>query len=721
MSVRFFGIRHHGPGSARSLVHALEALRPDVVLIEGPPEGDGLLPLAAHPEMKPPVALLVYETDNPSHSVFYPFTLFSPEWQAILYSIRSGVEARFIDLSAGIRFGMQGARGRRQDPLQMLAEAAGYTDSERWWEHLVEERQDDAAVFEAIAEAMAALRPDPLETEDAVEAAREATMRQGIRKAEKDGFGSVAVVCGAWHVPALAATVPVSKDQKTLKGLGKVKTQATWVPWTNGRLALESGYGAGVESPGWYHHLWLHPDDTAAHWMTRVAGLLRSEDLEASPAQTVDAVRLAMTLSALRDRPRPGLQEMNDAALAVFCSGQTVPMRLIRDRLIVGEALGEVPSDTPQVALAEDLSKLQRRLRLKPDASVRELDLDLRNDNDRLRSLLLHQLNLLDIDWGASQKVYGKSGTFHELWRLQWRPELSVQVVEASVWGNTVAEAAAAATTDRLSKSTDLAAVTGLLHQVLLAGLFPIVPVAVGRLEELSALAVDVLALMRAVPSLASVVRYGNVRQTDTAAVAHVLDAMLTRICIGLPGACLGLSDEAARDMLEAIGRVDEAVGLLEKPDEATRWRGALAALVDLQGGSPLLAGRACGLLLDAQVWEPGEGRRRLGLALGAAVEPTQAAAWIEGFLSGRGMLLVHDDRLRGLLDQWVSMLSDETFMTVLPLLRRTFATFTAGERRHLGERLTDRGTAVVEVAWDAGMVAAAQPMLEQLLGVSRE
>ncbi|HEX8818872.1 MAG TPA: DUF5682 family protein, partial [Archangium sp.] len=46
-------MRHHGPGSARSVRDALERLRPDIVLIEGPPEADGLLPLAAHAEMKP--------------------------------------------------------------------------------------------------------------------------------------------------------------------------------------------------------------------------------------------------------------------------------------------------------------------------------------------------------------------------------------------------------------------------------------------------------------------------------------------------------------------------------------------------------------------------------------------------------------------------------------------------------------------------------------------
>jgi hypothetical protein len=39
-TVHVLGIRHHGPGSARSLGAALAALAPDVVLIEGPPDAD---------------------------------------------------------------------------------------------------------------------------------------------------------------------------------------------------------------------------------------------------------------------------------------------------------------------------------------------------------------------------------------------------------------------------------------------------------------------------------------------------------------------------------------------------------------------------------------------------------------------------------------------------------------------------------------------------------
>src|SRR5438093_8329525 len=98
MTVEVFGIRHHGPGSAQSVMRALDALAPDMVLIEGPPEATPLIPIVADPELVPPVAILAYDPGNPSRAGFYPFAAFSPEWQAMRYALDHGVEARFIDL-----------------------------------------------------------------------------------------------------------------------------------------------------------------------------------------------------------------------------------------------------------------------------------------------------------------------------------------------------------------------------------------------------------------------------------------------------------------------------------------------------------------------------------------------------------------------------------------------------------------------------------------------
>ncbi len=753
MSVHVFGIRHHGPGSARSLGQALEALQPDIILVEGPPDAADVLPLLAHPQMQPPVALLIYVPDEPQRAVYYPFAIFSPEWQALYYGLTHAIPVRFMDLPQAHRLALAAEERPptadqesgpgdpqseiRKDPLRWLAEAAGYSDGERWWEHMVEQRRDGSDLFAAILEAMAALRQELGQAGDAsgealVEAQREAYMRKTIRAAQSEGLQCIAVVCGAWHAPALleANMPPVKDDETLLKGLPKVKVQATWVPWTNGRLSWASGYGAGIESPGWYHYLWmsnkagLDSMSVAIGWLTHVAQLLRGQDLDASSAHIIEAVRLAESLAALRDRPLPGLPELNEAVQAVFCFGSDMPMRLIDARLTIGEALGSVPDETPMVPLQRDLAREQKHLRLQPNAEQKKHELDLRKPSDLERSRLLHRLNLLGVPWGKLQRVEkSKKGTFHENWMVQWQPEFAVSIIEAALWGNTVLGAATARACRAAEQAADLPALTGLVNQALLADL----PAAIGRLMERlqaeAAIANDITHLMDALPPLADVLRYGSVRKTDAGLVSHVVDGLVTRICVGLPVACASLNDDAAAAMFDRLVQAHSAITLLQNEAHLGAWQQVLAQLADQQGMHGLLAGRCCRLLLDAGVMPLDEVERRMGLALSVGSEPAQAAAWVEGLLKGSGLLLLHNDGLWQALDRWVAALKGETFVAVLPLLRRTFSTFAAPERRQMGERARHglaRPDGSTQAEFDAARAEKVLPLVAQLLGLEK-
>ena len=93
-----YGIRHHGPGSANSLIRALEKQDPDFLLIEGPPEGESSIELVADGGMVPPVALLIYNPKDMTQASYFPFTVFSPEWQAILFGLKKQIPIRFMDI-----------------------------------------------------------------------------------------------------------------------------------------------------------------------------------------------------------------------------------------------------------------------------------------------------------------------------------------------------------------------------------------------------------------------------------------------------------------------------------------------------------------------------------------------------------------------------------------------------------------------------------------------
>ncbi|MFG2991462.1 DUF5682 family protein [Streptomyces sp. NPDC048257] len=714
------GVRHHGPGSARAVRAALEQARPEAVLIEGPPEGDALLPLAAEEGMRPPVALLAHAADDPGRAAFWPLAGFSPEWVAVRWAQQHDVPVRFIDLPAAHSLAADGDRQEggesdavRLDPLAVLAETAGYDDPERWWEDVVEHRgatgvrEDVLGAFEALGEAMGALREAYGDGGHHRDLVREAYMRQRMRAARREFGDAYAVVCGAWHVPALKARTTVAADRALLSGLPKIKVETTWVPWTHRRLARAGGYGAGITSPGWYAHLFTARDRPVERWLTKVAGLLREEDRQVSSAHVIEAVRLADILAAMRGRPLPGLTETLEAVRAVMCDGSDIPLALIEDRLVVGDVLGEVPDGAPVVPLQRDLTRQQRTLRLKAEAQERELELDLRKDTDTAKSLLLHRLRLLGIGWGLPAASRSGTGTFRETWRLRWEPELSVRIAEAGIWGTTVLGAATAKAEADAAGAEELGEVTALAEQCLLAGLAQALPAVLRALADRAALDSDVARLAKALPALARSLRYGDVRGTDATALAVVAAGLAERICVALPSACTaGLDADAAAEMRAHVDGVHGAVGLLADADEGLRdrWSAVLTTLAGRDTVPGLLRGRAARLLLDDGRLPAAETARLMGLALSPASSPADAAGWIEGFAggsSGGGTLLVHDDRLLGLIDTWLVGVPERAFTDVLPLLRRTFGAYEPGVKRTLGE-LVRRGPGVPAAATPA-------------------
>ncbi|HEY2344754.1 MAG TPA: DUF5682 family protein [Xanthomonadaceae bacterium] len=802
-TVTLFGIRHHGPGCARSLLKALHALQPDCVVIEGPAGCESLLAHVADPKLQPPVALLSHAVDEPRLAVFHPYAEFSPEWQAMAWAAKANVPVRFMDVPAGVSLAWDKqekaaaqaameaaspdaasedspdamsdppsaapdgpdvvanesveapapskdadaaadvavveadtgtsastpAEEHPRDPLDWLAHAAGYDDGESWWNHMVEERGDGADLFEAIAQAMTELRDNArirTRLDEKQEAVREAHMRGVIREVRQQGHQRIAVVCGAWHVPALAAKTTAAADQRLLKGLEKLKSQTTWVPWTYRHLSARSGYGAGIASPGWYDHLWrsASPDLRAVGWFARVARLLRENELDCSSAHLIEACRLADTLASLRNRPAPGLPELNEAIRSAICGGDEAPMLLIAERLMLGDALGSVPSDVPTVPLQRDLEAQQKRLRLKPEALSRKLDLDLRGDTDLQRSHLLHRLGLIEIGWGTiSAAGRSSKGTFHEIWDLAWEPRFEVDLIIASRYGHTLELAATARAIEQARQATTLSNLAALVERVLLANLPDAIEVVAAELDARASTDSDPLALLAALPALANILRYGNVRNTDSAQVAHLFDGMLLRGSLGLQLALSGLVVEAAEQARKVVLGADRAVGLRQGEEQTAAWQRALRIVAIAESSTPLLRGLCTRLLLDASALSGDEVRDQLGLNLSQGVEPLDAAQWLDGFLNRNATVLLHGDAVWALIDDWLGGLHDDHFVRVLPLVRRTFAQFEAADRRDLGARVkrpANSGSRAAEVmAWDEARAKRALPMLRELLGIA--
>ncbi|MFT4750511.1 MAG: hypothetical protein ACJATN_000508 [Neolewinella sp.] len=698
-------------------------------MIEMPADADKVLREIVTNGLRPPVALVLYDAKDIERASFYPFAGFSPEYQAIDWAVEREVDVWPIDLPARNYLAKQSAKppptlfatadppveepsvlpGKtskqlrnqlRRDPLSLMAELAGYKDSEAWWDATLERgHKDSLAVFEAMLAMISELRETFPSASDDENQRREAFMRTEIRKAMKTGAERIAIIVGAWHGPAVSDPLlyKAATDKNILKGLPKVKIAAAWVPWSYPRLARAGGYGAGVASPNWYQLIHDFPDNATERWMATAAKLLREEGFDASPAMATEGVSLAKTLATLRDHEQPGIHELEQALLGTLAAGRPERLAVIHKKLTIGTTVGFVPPDVTTVPLLQDLNrelKSTRMAKLWETAGEQYLKvtktnprggIDLRTNNDLRKSHLLHRLNLLEIFWGKLQPSGPDSiSSFKETWLLEWQPEYSLYLIERASYGNTVAIAAGRYASEKAADLRTVRPLAQLTLDCLRANLPDVVPDLMALLRSRAAETTDIASLLAALPSLVQTSRYGDSRKTDTTALLLVIDELLPRLAAGLPAAATNIDDEQADELLKHLAAANYALAQLDNEQHTDVWTGGLRRTTAAGGVHPLIDGHAVRLLYDHEMLDDEEAARRFSRALSAANGAHAVAQWLSGFLHGSGQLLFHYPPLWGLVNDWVASLAWEDFENILPLLRRTFADFSQFDRQRL-------------------------------------
>ena len=650
----------------------------------------------------------------------------------------------------------------RRDPLGYLASLAregaleeGDEGGDGWWEEVIEGRgelsgEEALAFFESVAEPMGLLRGEldevqrhtgplagPVFAGAERERLREASMRKLIKKHSK-GKERVVVVCGAWHVPALSAKVKAGDDNALLKGLPKEKVTCLWTPWSEARLAHERGYGAGVSAPAWCRYLWRYPsrDQLTERWLIDAVRLLRAEGFNASSAHVIEATRLAGALAALRARPDPDLEDLKDALVSTLSLKDERPLSLVQAQLVYGTAMGEVPSEELNHPIVRDFESNNKRLRLKLSDQAQTVRFDLRKALHQDKSAYLYRLGLLQIPWGRP-KVRGGAGlkgTALEDWSLAWEPEWMMRLIDAGAYGDCVESAASARVTQLAERGhgrhepalkphergasggLPLSELIALLQRCLRAQLSAPLPALLKALSDEAGLTRELSELLDAIPALIWLCRYQQSAVTgmELSALPSVIEQLLPRVYVSLPESCAQLSAERCEALASRISALHRA--LLTSGDQdylrsqREPWRGCLERVASRGQSEPLLRGLVIRLLYERGWWGADEVYQSARVALSPREEPERCIAWLEGFLTGGGLLLIYHPQLRGLIDRWLCSLSDGDFLAMLPLLRRAFSAFSYEENRQLGEALWRDGAAQRPHSSAAERQTAAEP-----------
>lgn len=435
-----FGVRHLSPAGAYHLCSFLDEVKPEKILIEGPSDFTELIADLTDRRVKPPVAIMAYTTQAPILSILYPFAVYSPEYQALVWGKEHGCECQFIDLPSKVFLALQEMQEKREQKTIMemeaevsldniegresvyhaLDQASGEDDHETFWEHVLEHSETPMAYLKGAYEFGYQIRkwteqnqtgwakqeefdhrtadkandntndntknnPEDL-WEQAETILRESYMKRKIEDVINEGIEpeKIVIVTGAYHVTGLLEEAEPMSDAQ-IKALPGLESRQTLMPYSYYRLSARSGYGAGNKAPAYYELLWQslqqnRLEHTAHAYLTKLAAFQRRNGNPVSSAEVIEAVRLAGTLAELHGYHVPSLRDLRDAAVTCMGHGQFSELALAAADTEIGTKIGSLPEGVSQTSVQSDFYQNLERLRLTKYKTVaaEELQLDLR-------------------------------------------------------------------------------------------------------------------------------------------------------------------------------------------------------------------------------------------------------------------------------------------------------------------------------------------------------
>ncbi|MCA9491492.1 MAG: hypothetical protein KC621_16285 [Myxococcales bacterium] len=741
--IAWLPVRHHSAACAHHVEAWIREHRPAAVLVEGPEDATELLRYVVDPATEPPVAVLTAFVDHKNtlgrngvlteskavparFRAWWPLVEHGPEWAALRAGQEVGADLRLID--APLRAVLPYHTEERPSGDRHLAESA-------WFAALAARvrRPDFAAFWDATFEARAArLSTEAFFRELAVFAwctrassddaaaleadgtlLREAHMRWHVDQVRKTTEGRIAVVTGGFHTVALPGTKGKRARAKADKGSSTLLV-ATSFP------ALVR-WGA-LRVPRWEEELLTalrtgssEPASTAAErLLVEVAAGLRAGGWPIGTADAVGAVQVARGLASLRGGG-VAWQDVRDAVTGAFVKGDAGShgrgVHAVLDEVVVGRRRGRLPPDAGRPPLLVDWETEAAAHRVDLSGAPREVRCDLANNvKHRAKSAFFHRCSLLGVPMfdalanGGDPPWFRGPDPIHgegmhllgETWGVRWSEEVDDTLLELSASGATLAEVTAAELGRlRLAAGQDLRARTHVLLHAARTRLVELIPALLVELR--SALVVDPSFSHRVSALRELLLLYGSRDAWPTQGdrgLAELCAATFSAACLSLP-TIASVPDDRASDAVDDLMALMRTALAPSLPDDLRPDRELLAerlrALTDDEEAQPLVRGAAAGARTAlGDLGEGGVARLLRGHLLGPPSALRRAGLFLEGVLRTSRSTLLHGRRLLDAVHEVVGKLDEETFVAVLPDLRRAFSVFVPAELERVGERVAE-------------------------------
>jgi hypothetical protein len=490
------------------------------------------------------------------------------------------------------------------------------------------------------------------------------------------------------------------------ENLPRVKSKLTLMPYSFYRLSSRSGYGAGNHAPQYFQLMWqgLVKGDIArlpAEYLAKMVRYMRKSGTPRSAAEVIEGVRLANSLAGLHGDSAPALKDLRDAAMTCLGHGELAVVAEAMAAVEVGTAIGCLPEGVSRTSIQDDFYRELKRLKLEKyrSAVATDLELDLRENRrvktedaaylDLNRSFFLRRLKALTISFQKLKMGHQASATWSEDWVLQWTPEAEIQLVEATLLGETIEMAAAYAFKERLDRSEKIAEAAQIIREACECGMPGSMEYARGVLQKLAVDTGAFAEVAQATAELAIVISYGDIRKFDSSHLIPLLQQLFLRGTLLLLDAA-NCDNTAVNSIVDAMHSMNVVALEHYTLVDEEHWVKMLAQLAERDDKNPKLSGFACGILLERNKLDNGQLSEEVSRRLSPGIDADLGAGWFEGLSMRNKYALLTRMTLWEQIAEYVSSLDVEQFKRALVFLRRAFSEFGPGEKRSICENLAE-------------------------------
>lgn len=688
--VVFFPVRHHSPTCARLVRELAQTMRPAAILIEGPSDFNAQMDELALPHTLP-IAIYSYVklADNLRRGAFYPFCVYSPEWQAIQTGRELGTVVRFIDLpwaamAAPNEVAHRYADGElRASPyIPMLCHELGVENFDDAWDTIFE--ISNLGVGEYLQRGhffCGSLRLSEPHIRE-IDLRREAHMAAMIRAAMDEFEGRILVVTGGFHSLGLYERLANGDCAMPEMPPPPEEHGIALTPYSYERLDNLRGYESGMPNPGFYQHVW--DSGNYRGLLARVAQRLREKGQRVSAADLIAVETSAQALGILRGHAQVWRRDLIDGVISALVKDELAfdlrhPFLEAVFEVFRGNARGHLAEGTTLPSLVIQLQQQLAAYGLQPETEPRDIKLDLASSDDLGRSRILHQVRILALPGYTRASASDITGErIVETWRIVWSPEFEGACIEASIYGATLEDAARARLYEQAAQieQPDASQASRLLLDAALMGLPESAAEFYSRLSTLITQDGSFFTTSQALANLLYLYRFdavlGTIRHAD---VGDLLKTAFRRSLWLLEtlGAVTG-QDKALLDGIRALLETFERcapVLNMDREDFAHVFRRAMSDPEQ----TPLVRGAATGVL-----WTLGG----MQINLQSFTEPEQLGDFLTGLFYLAREVIQREAALIGQIDNTLMRFDEDGFLAALPSLRLAFSFFLPREKYYL-------------------------------------